>query len=288
MDLTRVVNGAVGAFSHYCAGYLNPGASGPGYIAAVKLSTARMTCGENEESEISCDRAGKNDAYMGQINRTNASAFCGLNGALWGYDLVRPDEFKNGETKSLTTEKRHDGQRVQVWDIGPLADSLERLFGTNDQRRFPLLPGALVPCAGKMVAAPGPAVVRCLTVLAIAEDRESAPDHAIQYAGIKDESAKTGLNAKTREELYENNIFSLLRGGEEQGVLYKEIFVGYKELTVPEGEVGCALSWMPYFTLAQKAVPPGSRPETLIDMTVSQWENTLALPPFKKKHPRDD
>lgn len=288
MNLKKVVNGAVGAFNHFCGGYLNPGASGLGYIAAIKLSTAAITCGENEGFESVYDMAKRSDAYMGQINRMSSSAFCGFNGALWGYDLIRPDEFKNGETKSLTIKTRRDGERVPVWDIEPILDSLERLFGTNDQRRFPLLPGAMVPCAGNMVTASGPAVVRCVTALGIAEDRENESDRVIQHAGLRDESAKSGFNAMSGEELIENTILSLLRCDDKLGVLYKEIFVGYKELMVPEGEMGCALSCMPYFTLAQKAVPPGSQPESLIDMTISQWETTLKLPPFKKKHPRGD
>ena len=284
MNLTTVVNGAVGAFSHYCAGYLNPGASGLGYIAALKLSTAAITCDGDEGLNPAYDRARGMDAYMGQINRMNSSAFCGLNGALWGYDLVKPDEFKNGKIKPLSVKKRRNGERIPVWDIQPILDALERLFGTNDQRRFPLLPGAMVPCAGQVVTARGPAVVRCISALAIAEDRENESDRVIQHAGHRDESAKTGFKSMSGEELIDKTVSSLLHCEDEQGIHYKEIFVGYKELKVPEGKTGCALSCMPYFTLAQKAVPPGSLPEALINMTVSQWENTLELPPFKKKH----
>lgn len=283
MKLTTVVNGAVGAFSHYCAGYLNPGASGLGYIAAVKLSAAAITCDSDEGLNPAYDMARGSDAYMGQINRMNSSSFCGLNGALWGCDLVKPDEFKNGKIKPLFVKKRRDGERVPVWDIQPILNALERLFGTDTQRRFPLLPGAMVPCAGQVVTARGPAVVRCITALAIAEDRENESDRVIHHAGLRDESAKTGFKSMSREELIEKTVFSLLRCENDRGVLYKEIFVGYKELKVREGETGCALSCMPYFTLAQQAVPPGSLPEALINMTVSQWENILKLPPFKKK-----
>ena len=38
-SLPDVVNGAVGPFKPYCMGYLNPGASGYGYISTLKLST---------------------------------------------------------------------------------------------------------------------------------------------------------------------------------------------------------------------------------------------------------
>jgi histidine decarboxylase len=39
MSLPDVVNGAVGPSAGYCMGYLNPGASGYGYISTLKLST---------------------------------------------------------------------------------------------------------------------------------------------------------------------------------------------------------------------------------------------------------
>lgn len=283
MDVARIVNGAVGAFNRYCAGYLNPGASGLGYIAALKLSAAGMKCGGDDGLEISYNRAERNDAFMGQINRMNSSAFCGLNGALWGYDLVKPDEFKNGRIDPLEIKKRHDNERVPVWDMQPLLDTTERLFGTDEQRRFPLLPGALVPCAEKKYRKQGPALIRCLMVLAIVEDRENNADLVLQYAGVKDESAKTGLNRMSKQELYEKSISSVLICGEDQGVLYKEIFFGYKEMNISEGEVGCSLCCMPYITLAQDAIPENTQPEVLTGMTVSQWENALKLPPFKKK-----
>jgi histidine decarboxylase len=283
MNVARIVNGAVGAFSQYCAGYLNPGASGLGYIAALKLSAACMKCRGDDGLEISCNRAERNDAYMGQINRMNSSAYCGLNGALWGYDLVRPDEFKNGNINPLEIIKRHDNERIPVWDMQPLLDASERLFGSDEQLRFPLLPGALVPCAERKYRKQGPALIRCFMVLAIVEDRENNADQVLQYAGFKDDSAKAGLNRMSMQELYEKGISSVLVCGENQGVLYKEIFFGYKEMSISEGEVGCAICCMPYITLAQNVIPDGTQPEALTGMTVSQWENALKLPPFKKK-----
>jgi hypothetical protein len=40
--LSAVVDGAVGAFAPYCMGYMNPGASGGGYIATMKLSVDKV------------------------------------------------------------------------------------------------------------------------------------------------------------------------------------------------------------------------------------------------------
>lgn len=37
--LSQMVNGAIGPFDPYCMGYMNPGASGDGYISTMKHST---------------------------------------------------------------------------------------------------------------------------------------------------------------------------------------------------------------------------------------------------------
>ena len=280
MQLSSVINGAVGAFENHCAGYLNPGASGLGYIAAVKMSVGKVKNNGNDglETIVSYDGAEKNDAYMGQINRMNASAFCGLNGALWGYDLASADEFKNGAIKPIKIERRWDGARVPVWDVKPLLDATERLFGTDEQRRFPPLPGALVPCAEKNCIGKGPGAIWSMIAIAMVEDRENASNLFIQLTGFRNEAAASfdqiDLNRMST---------AILRRSEDQQVLCKEIFMGYKELTVSGDEVGCAICCMPYITLAQRAIPDGCKPADLIHMSISQWENALRLPPFKKK-----
>jgi histidine decarboxylase len=63
--------------------------------------------------------------------------------------------------------------------------------------------------------------------------------------------------------------------GEDQGVKYKEIFVGFKTEWVKEGYVGCGLTCAPYVVLARNAVPdPASN---LLDMSLSQWERQFAV-----------
>jgi len=63
-------------------------------------------------------------------------------------------------------------------------------------------------------------------------------------------------------------------------VLYKEIFVGYKYLYVPDGYVGCALTCAPYVSLAKGTIPGGYIPSDLLNMTISQWERLLGLSPL--------
>lgn len=267
MNLAEVVNGAVGPFADYCTGYLNPGTSGLGYIVTFKLSTGQVKADTDLvlEGIVSYDRAEKNDAYIGQINMLTASSFCGLNGAVWGYDLAKAD------LQPLTIEKRHDGMEIPILQVEPLLDATERLFGREGQRRFSLLPGAMVVCANKSCTHKGPTTVWCAVALAIAENREIAAHLIIEDIG----------SGQPSPNLLENMYKSILLCGEHQSVLYQKIFVGYKELSVGAGVVGCALVCAPYVTLAQKAIPPGCKPADLLHLTISEWEQALSLPPLK-------
>jgi histidine decarboxylase len=72
----------------------------------------------------------------------------------------------------------------------------------------------------------------------------------------------------------EHIVDSVVLCGEDQGVKYKEIFVGFKNEWVPGGFVGCGLTCAPYLVLARKAVPsPASK---LLDMSLSEWERQFA------------
>lgn len=75
-----VVNGAVGNFATNCMGYMDPGASGSGYIATMKLSVDSIPMDGLDPGAgdiVSYDRCEKDDAYIGQINMGTASSFCG-------------------------------------------------------------------------------------------------------------------------------------------------------------------------------------------------------------------
>lgn len=87
-DASKVINQAVGPSKEFCIGYMNPGA-GEGYISTMKLSVGTVDVKDLDtvtENIVSYDRCEKNDAYIGQINMLTVSSFCGLNGAVWGFD----------------------------------------------------------------------------------------------------------------------------------------------------------------------------------------------------------
>ena len=147
--LQDVVNGAIGPFDSYCDGYGNPGASGAGYISVLTLETGKVRSDMDEilEGIVSYDRAETLGTYIGQINMITASSFNGINGAVWGYHIAKADSIANNTLEPLFMKKRSDGVEIPVYPVEPLLDAGKRLLGTNNQRRFPLLPGAHVRCA---------------------------------------------------------------------------------------------------------------------------------------------
>ncbi|MGO9083439.1 MAG: histidine decarboxylase, pyruvoyl type [Streptosporangiaceae bacterium] len=270
----EVVDGAVGPFDDYCDGYGNPGASGLGYVCVLKLSTGTVAITTDTvlQGIASFDRAARNDAYAGQINMIAASSFSGLNGAVWGYDLARHDGLTDGSIKPVMMRERHDGAQIPVLPVAPLLEAGERLFGAEAQRRFPLLPGAHVACATKDITAGGPTSVWSAIALAVAEDRERDASLFIEDAG------HDRVTHADRESAAQNRMASIVDSvilcGADQDVKFREIFIGFKQVWVPEGHVGCALTCAPYLVLAKNAVPdPASR---LLSMSLSQWEARYA------------
>ena len=279
MNIADVVNNAIGPFPGNCAGYMNPPAQGYGYIATLKISIGTVAADMDEglEGIVSYDRAECEDAYIGQINMLTASSFCGLNGAVWGYDLARHDDLAGGLIEPLMTLKRHDGADVPILPMDPLLDAAYRLFGTRDQRRFNPLPGAMVVCANKSrtINPKSETTVWAALAIAIAEDRSACANLFIEDASDTETTGTAPL-----ADIERNVALSILRCGQDQGVKYREIFIGTKALTIPHGTIGCSLACVPYVTLPPAAIPGGMAPAALTEMTLGEWEAALGLPPL--------
>ncbi len=274
MKLEDIVNGAVGPFDSYCDGYGNPGATGLGYISVLKLQTGKVKKDMDTvlETIVSYDRAETLGTYVGQINMIAASSFNGLNGAVWGYHLAKQESIADGSIKPLFTRKRSDGVEIPVYSVEPLLNAGSRLFGTNDQRRFPLLPGAHVNCAVKDNTVTGPTSIWCAIALAIAEDREKDSNLFIEDAGDSIPHDSDEARVAYLDKLMENIATSIVRCGDDSNVKYKEIFLGYKTEWIPEGYVGCALTCAPYAVFAKNAIPKGALPSDMLSMTLPEWE----------------
>jgi len=218
LTIEAVVNGAVGPFDSYCDGYGNPGAKCLEYISVLTLETGTVASDMDEvlEEIVSYDRAEAGGTYIGQINMITASSFNGMNGAVWGYHIVKADSIANNTLKPLFMKKRSDGTEIPVYPVEPLLDAGKCLFGTDSQRRFPLLPGAHVRCAVKSSTVKGPTFVWCAIALAIAEDRKAAANLFIEDAGdsisLQSEKARTMF----LDRLYSNIAESIIRCGDGQ------------------------------------------------------------------------
>jgi histidine decarboxylase len=281
--LPAVVNGAVGPFGPYCMGYMNPGASGLGYISTLKLSTGIVSMqglDPGTQGIVSYDRCEENDAYIGQINMGTASSFCGVNGAVWGYHLAVADEIANGTLQPLYMQQQNGGS-IPVFPVAPLLDAAQRLFGIVEQRRFPPMPGAHVICANKNATVAGPTWVWSAIAIAIAQDRSSAANLFIEDASsYGDQNTPESAVIAYLNQTQQNVTYSMILCGQDQEVEYTEIFVGYKYQFVPDGYEGCALTCAPYVVLAQDAIPPNAQASDILNMTISQWEQALGLPPL--------
>ena len=277
--LKDIVNGAVGPFDSYCDGYGNPGASGLGYVSVLTLETGlvRKDMDEVLEEIVSYDQAEVNGTYVGQINMITASSFCGLNGAVWGYHLAKDESISNGTLRPLFRKKRSDGVEIPVYSVHPLLDAGERLFGTQKEKRFRILPGAHVKCAVKSITREGPISVWCAIALAIADDGTKDSNLFIEDCGQSLPAKNEEERLAQMNELLENIAESIVRCGDNSNVKFKAIFVGYKTQWVPEGYVGCALTCAPYVVLAKEAIPEGKTPDVMLDMTISDWEKAVDL-----------
>ncbi|MFC2149609.1 histidine decarboxylase, pyruvoyl type [Candidatus Auribacterota bacterium] len=277
LSLKEIVNGAVSPFEDYCDGYGNPGTSGLGYVSVLKLETGKVKKDMDDilEGIVSYDRAESLGAYVGQINMVAASSFNGLNGAVWGYHIAKEESIASGSIKPLFIKKRSDGVSIPVYSVKPLLDAGERLFGTAEKRRFPILPGAHVNCAVKSNTITGPNSVWCAIALAIAEDREKDSNLFIEDSGDSIPADSDEARVAYLERLMENIATSIIRCGDDSKVKYKEVFVGYKTEWIPEGYVGCALTCAPYVVLAKNAVPKPA--DKLISMTITEWEKSAGV-----------
>ncbi|MFK5856811.1 MAG: histidine decarboxylase, pyruvoyl type [Bacteroidota bacterium] len=281
-DGIKVIDGAVGSDKDFCMGYLNPNASGNGYISTLKLSVGKVkvdNLDEVTEGIVAYDRCEANDAYIGGINMLTASSFCGLNGATWGRDLAVADNLRSN---ILFHQKLPQGGSIPVYNVHPLLDAAQRLFGSATQQRFNPMPGAHVVCANKSITQKGPVWVWSVIALTFLKDRSSG-------ANLFIEDANTCPGDWDYDQVYEFMMKTLRKVtnsvvlcGQDQGLEYKETFAGFKFLYVPENFVGSALTCGPYVTLAQDAIPEGLKASDLMNMSIGDWEKAIDLEPLNK------
>lgn len=241
---------AVGRFADHCEGYF--ACDAPGYMLGISLKIGRVACGlvcpgSTLLDEINAfDAAEVDGANMGQLNVITVSSFCGPQGMIWGYDVCAPEE---GHTR-IGAVQRGD-QRADLYDLGSLTRSFERLMGTLDDERFPFMPGSHVPAAMKMKTAREPGILYAALALGIPENRSRDACLMMENPGFL--PAATDWES-SRGAVLDAMAHSVLAVGENQRVRYRKVFVGATSVALGPGEAACAMALAPYFRLAQNAV----------------------------------
>jgi len=145
-------------YQKFCAGYNDRATKNNSYFTGFVLATAKTNLQFNHsgswtlDSINAFDLAEVDNTNLGQINMINVSSFCGPQGLVWGYDYPVMDKRKLSKIKNLKFKKK----TVPVYSARPLLEATNKLFGTRDHKRFPLMPGSHVPCAGKDIKKIGP------------------------------------------------------------------------------------------------------------------------------------
>lgn len=271
----------ISSYEKYCSGYGNPGNIGDGYLLGFCLEIGKVPIkfrhpGSDMLDKINAfDMAEATGTYIGQINMITVSSFCGPQGKIWGYDVARHPQLNSPDEILITKLFRADDVEVSVYSASPLIDATRRLFGTRDNKRFPLLPGAHVPCATKNISKSGPVHLYCAIGIGIPEDREKNACLLMEDIGELTMSINNGDFVKE----YKRNVLtqlarSVLEIGENQNVKYKEIYVEMADVNVAGGEMGCALIAAPYFNLASNALTHKHKlVSELMNITLHKWES---------------
>lgn len=281
---------AIAPFAAYCDGYGRPGAEGLGYVCVLKVATAAVDKTDDDllDGIVAFDAAEAEGAYLGQINMVTASSFCGVAGHVWGHDLAVAEGIAQDRQPPLFTEIQYDGSPLPVHDGAPLLAAGQALFGGRDARRFPLAPGAHVPCANRSSTAYRPRGrpplangreaygVWCYLALSIARDRRHAADLFMEDAGLW---TADDDNRSLERWLHRHRhavARSILACGRAQRTLYARTYICHACTLMPPGSVGVALAAAPYITLARGALPGGDF-AALGRITLGEWERLVGL-----------
>ena len=264
-DKENLLKTATSQYDNYCIGYPGTG----GYFTALVLGqgswpkTYSHAGSDTLDNILAYDRAEIDGAYIGQINMITVSSFCGPEGLIWGYDIAR---VKYHEPAFLNKEDLLALGDVKIYDGSALREASVAIFGTNDARRFPFLPGSHVPCAGRSKIFEGPTVIYSAIGIGIPKDRGASACVLMEDVGELSFGNGAGELGQMKKRLTLDMARSVLEIGNNQRVKFKEIFIDIGSRKIPAGEVGCALVAMPYFHIAKNALDA-----RLAEMTLDDW-----------------
>jgi len=253
----------IGPFEHHCCGCgMEPTAA---YVTTplIGLGTAALADDPGGshllERIVAFDRAEGESANVTQTNMVAVSSFNGLQGLLWGYDLV-PQAFCS---HPLLDDPA-------IFDAAPLFAATRALYGTLAAKRFPIAPGQHLLCACKAFYHSGPCLLYGTLAVGIPEDRGRNADLFMEDHGALEIQGRETPQEQERRALA-RLVDAVRQIGDNLGVRYSQILAGFRARAVREGEIGCVLTAAPYIHLAQDAVPDRD-PGRLARMALTDWE----------------
>lgn len=252
-------------YREYCEGYF--ASASPNYMLGLSVKAAvvnnSLTCpGSTLLDEINAfDLAEVQGANCGQLNIITVSSFCGPCGTIWGYDVCQPSEGHMSIGAAT-----HKGHTAEVFDLNGLTTPFTRLIGSVEQKRFPFMPGSHVPAALKSKTSREPGILYAALAIGIPEDRRTQACLMMENTGHVSGEGDWFTDSQT---ILDRQAHSVLTVGENQGVRYRQIFVGLASVNIQPGQTGCAMALAPYMRLAQDAFIDH---EDLSKMTIDQWE----------------
>lgn len=267
-DVKNILRNAISPYQAYCSG-ASIGSS-KGYVVMPVLSTSSVRlCYSHAGSTlldeiIAFDKAEAAQANLTQTNMIAVSSFCGINGLLLGYDLLKVNLVSHELTKKASIDFG-----LPVDDLTPILEASLSFLGTTNKPIFPIAPGEHVPCAYKTFKGRGPTNIYGAMALAIAKDRGKNADLFMEDLGTilsEDQASKENV-------LY-NLVGSINAISDNLGVKYERIIVGIKTQYVAQDEMGCALIAAPYLHIPETSFP-GRNPEILSKLSLEDWQANL-------------
>ncbi len=274
-NVRRILENAVSPYDVYCDGYGNHESRGC-YITAPVIGTGKTqldafhTCSSVLEKICAYDNAESQGAYVGQTNMVKVSSFCGLNGLVWGLDIMK----SQSESPALVSDVVSNFTGVAIHDLEGVLTSSARLFGTVEKKRFPIIPGAIVPCAYKMISEKGPAILYAGLAIGIPNDETEAASLFMEDVGAMRSEDLASFEDK-RQDILAKLICSVVEVGANNRIDFARVYVGIKSLKVEADETGCVLVAVPYITLAGNALTKVLL-DNITDVTIDDWEKEVS------------
>jgi histidine decarboxylase len=272
------IKNAVSPYLEYCTGYGNPGASGDSYVCGLAIASATAPIMFGAENNNLLDKINAFDIcetkgpYIGQINMITVSSFCGLQGGLVGYHFL--SDFD--ENADFLFEAEHANKRVPVYSARCIYDATKAIFGTVNNRKFPLIPGGHIPCANKAIEVFGQKKIYSAIAIGIAEDRTKNANLFMEDVGEIGNTELQSIESEKRV-ILDNVARSILQVGENQNVRFTKILSLVDITNVNDGDVGCSLVAAPYFNLARGVLPVGYNWDDLRQMKLLDWEKLVGM-----------